>query len=162
MKKTVLLGGENCAPSHLPKPLTHQAKTLTYLAFFRVSGTALGAGHSTERRQDAGPSAGRHPRRIKYFILTDSVLATSGLKSEVIRSTGHTLDPFLGFLVFTLDVRTRTTNRKVVSTGRLNPVTPVHVPLPKIFVVFGTTIFARSSNADTCIFTCVPVTTCWL
>jgi hypothetical protein len=28
--------------------------------------------------------------------------------------------------------------------GRLNPVTPVRVPLPKFFVVFGTTIFARS------------------
>ena len=27
-------------------------------------------------------------------------------------------------------------------SGRLNPVTPVRVPLPKIFVVFGTTIFA--------------------
>jgi hypothetical protein len=26
--------------------------------------------------------------------------------------------------------------------GRLNPVTPVRVPLPKIFVVFGTTNFA--------------------
>jgi hypothetical protein len=48
------------------------------------------------------------------------------------------------------------------SLGRLNPVTPVRVPLPKIFVVFGTTIFARSSNADTCIFTCVPVATRWL
>jgi hypothetical protein len=46
--------------------------------------------------------------------------------------------------------------------GHLNPVTPVRVPLPKIFVVFGTTIFARSSNADTCIFTCVPVATRWL
>jgi hypothetical protein len=46
--------------------------------------------------------------------------------------------------------------------GRLNPVTPVRVPLPKIFVVFGTTIFAQSSNADTCIFTCVPVAMRWL
>jgi hypothetical protein len=49
-----------------------------------------------------------------------------------------------------------------LGTGRLNPVTAVRDPLPKIFVVFGTTIFARSSNADTCIFTCVPIATRWL
>ncbi len=42
------------------------------------------------------------------------------------------------------------------------PVTPVRDPLPKKFGARSASIFARSSNGDTCIFTCVPVATRWL
>jgi hypothetical protein len=46
--------------------------------------------------------------------------------------------------------------------GRLNPVTPVRDPLPKNFGARSASIFAQSSNGDTCIFTCVPVAMHWL
>jgi hypothetical protein len=46
--------------------------------------------------------------------------------------------------------------------GRLNPVNPVCNPLPKNFGARLASIFARSSNGDTCIFTCVPIATRWL
>ncbi len=66
-----------------------------------------------------------------YSSIT-SVLACVGSYSRgqhVLRSTTH-------------NVYEHGSNRGCPQWGRLNPVTPVRVPLPKIFVVFGTTIFA--------------------